>query len=222
MSVRLWCRGVLLDNDGVLVDSHHQVTEAWTEIARLHDLDVERLLTELVGVRAYDTLSQHLSPQEAEQAVAVLERLEVGTADATKAVAGAAALLDRLPADRYAIVTSASRRLAEARWAGAGIAVPPVVVTAEDVFRGKPHPEPFLVGAAGLGIDPADCVIFEDSPSGGRAAVATGAVVVAVGDQPWDVEPTARVPDLTAVTVEAVDTSAFGRRPGRLELRLHR
>lgn len=218
--MRLWCRGVLFDNDGVLVDSHHQVTEAWTEIARLHDLDLKRLLTELVGVRAYDTLSQHLSRQEAEQAVAVLERLEVGTADATEAVAGAAALLDRLPADRYAIVTSASRRLAEARWAGAGIPVPPVVVTADDVSRGKPHPEPFLTGAAGLGVNASECLIFEDSPSGGRAAVAAGATVIAVGDQRWDVEPTARIPDLTSVTVDTVGAADSPGRPGDVVLEL--
>lgn len=202
MPVRISCRGVLFDNDGVLVDSHRQVVEAWTEIANLHDLDLDRLLTELVGVRAHDTLSRFLPPEKVEQAVITLERLEVETATGTEAIAGATGLLGRLPSDRYAIVTSASRRLAEARWAGAGIPVPPVVVTADDVSRGKPHPEPFLTGAAGLGVDPADCVIFEDSPSGALAAAAAGSVVVAVGDQNWGVEPVARIPDLTAVTIE--------------------
>jgi sugar-phosphatase len=92
-----------------------------------------------------------------------------------------------------------------------------VVVTADDVSRGKPHPEPFLTGAAGLGVNASECVIFEDSPSGGRAAVATGATVIAVGDQHWDVEPTARIPDLTSVTVGAADSLG---RPGDLVLEL--
>lgn len=209
------CQGVLLDSDGVLVDSHDLVVEAWSEIAQIHDLDIDRLLRELVGVRANDTLSHHLPEPLASQAVKHLEEIEVESADETPALAGARELVDRLPLDRYAIVTSASHRLASARWAGAGIRVPPVVVTADDVSRGKPDPEPFVTGAARLGIAPGACVVFEDSPSGGRAARAAGTIVIAVGRQPWDVEPAARIADLSAVSV------GVGDRTGDLVLHLY-
>jgi sugar-phosphatase len=194
---------ILFDNDGVLVDSHREVVQAWTQVADEYGLDTERLLTELVGVRSADTLGRHLPPEQLDQAVARLEDLEVELAPQTRPLAGARQLLDQLgdPAGRWTIVTSATRRLANARWAGAGIAIPPQSVTAEDVTKGKPDPEPFLTGAARLGIDPARCVIFEDSPSGGAAAQATGATVIAVGDLAWAVQPAARVPDLRSVTV---------------------
>ncbi|MEM8922623.1 MAG: HAD-IA family hydrolase [Actinomycetota bacterium] len=194
--------GVLFDSDGVLVDSHVPVEQAWSTICERYGLDAERVLTELIGVRAADTLGRHLPADRVDEAVALLEDLEVETAPGTPTIVGAAELLAALDPDRWTIVTSASRRLARARWAGAGIPLPDrPPVTAEDVTEGKPSPEPFLTGAARLGIDPARCLVFEDSPSGGRAAVASGAVVVAVGRQAWPVTPWARIDDLSAIEV---------------------
>lgn len=194
---------VLFDNDGVLVDSHREVEQAWTQLAVEFDLDVERLLVELIGVRSADTLGRYLPPARCRQAVERLEQLEVELAPETRPLAGALDVLEGLgdPNGRWTIVTSASRRLANARWAGAGIALPPQSITAEDVTRGKPDPEPFLAGARLLGVEPARCVIFEDSPSGGAAALATGATVVAVGRLRWAEEPTVRVADLRSVRV---------------------
>ena len=190
---------VLFDNDGVLVDSHHETEEAWRQLAREFDLDITPLLVELVGVRAVDTLGRHLPPDQLGPAVDRLEDLEVELAPDTRPLTGAIELLDQLPAGSWTIVTSATRRLAEARWRGAGIPIPDHPVTAEDVTRGKPDPEPFLAGARRLGVDPTRCVVFEDSPSGGAAGSAAGAVVVAVGDQRWAREPAVRVADLTQV-----------------------
>lgn len=194
---------VLFDNDGVLVDSHREVVEAWTQVGTEFGLDIERLLVELVGVRAIDTLSRHLPPDRCQQAVDRLEILEVELADQTRPLAGALELLTQLgdPVGRWTIVTSATRVLANARWAGAGIRIPPKTVTAEDVTKGKPDPEPFLTGARMLGVDPARCVVFEDSPSGGAAAMAAGATVVAVGHLAWADEPAVRVADLRSVSV---------------------
>lgn len=193
---------VLFDNDGVLVDSHEQVVVAWSQLAEEFGLDIELLLVELVGKRAGDTLGRHLPPDEAARAVARLEDLEVQHAAETRPVHGAIELIDSLSGGRWAIVTSASRRLALARWHGAGVTVPSAVVTAEDVSAGKPSPEPFLTGAKALGVAAERCLVFEDSPSGGAAALAAGTAVVAVGCQPWTGEPAARVDDLRSVRAD--------------------
>ena len=192
---------VLFDSDGVLVDSHERVWKAWSTLAAAFGLDVGRLRSELAGVPARQTLSKHLSGSALDDAVTRLEDLEVESAAGTRAVAGAATFTASLPSGRFAFVTSASRRLALARWEAAGIAVPPHVVTADDVSRGKPDPEPFLTAAAMLGVAPSRCVVFEDSDAGSAAAHAAGANVVAVGSAPWTTEGVARVPDLCDVTV---------------------
>lgn len=197
----LSCDAVLFDSDGVLVDSHVQVVECWTRLAAEFGLDIDRLLTELVGVRAVDTLGRHLSGDRLVAACDRLEDLEVETAGGTVPIVGAAELLAALPDGRWTIVTSATRRLGTARWRGAGLPVPDRLVTADDVTAGKPDPQPFQAAAKVLGVDPARCLVFEDSASGGRAALAAGATVVAVGDQPWPFEPAARVPDLHSVRV---------------------
>lgn len=217
--VELTVAGVLFDSDGVLVDSHRQVELAWRRLCSEFGVDYAALAAELIGVPARQTLARHLAGDALERAVARLEDLEVETADPTDPVPGAAALLTALPAERWAVVTSATRRLGEARWRGAGLPLPAHSVTYDDVHRGKPDPEPFLTGAARLGVAPADCVVFEDSASGADAAVAAGARVVAVGDHRWRVEPVARVPDLTAVTVVRTDGTGVTLRVGALERR---
>ncbi len=208
LGVQIEAEAILFDNDGVLVDSHAQTEQAWRTLAIEFGIDIGPLLVELVGRRAADTLSRHLSGSDLDAAVARLEDLEVGLAHLTEPGAGAAELLSRLPTGRWTVVTSAARRLAVARWQGAGLPVPPVTVTAEDVTRGKPDPLPFLVGAERLGIDPTRCLVFEDSPSGGEAARAAGAMVIAVGAQPWPIEPDARIPDLRALSVTTPEGSA--------------
>lgn len=198
----LTAAAVLFDNDGVLVDSHREVDLAWRQLADEYGLETEQLLVELVGVRAVDTLARYLPPEDSASAVDRLEDLEVKLADQTRPLAGAPQLLAALSGLRWTIVTSATARLAEARWRGAGIPVPANPVTADDVSKGKPDPEPYLVGARTLDVDPADCLVFEDSPAGGEAARAAGATVVAVGPLPWSFEPAARIPDLNGLIVE--------------------
>lgn len=198
--MQITCEAVLFDNDGVLVDSHQQGTDAWRRVSDEFDMDWSVVQTEFVGVPAAETLGRLLPPDRAKAAIPRLEDLEVDYATNTPVFPGSMELLAALPTGRWTIVTSASRRLALARWHAAGITPPDTVVTADDVTRGKPDPEPFVTGARRLGVDPAGCVVFEDSPSGGRAARAAGAQVIAVGDLSWDIEPTARVQDLSAVS----------------------
>lgn len=207
-STTIRVRAVLFDSDGVLVDSHPQVVAAWRMICDRYGLDAEELLPSLVGVRAGDTLGRYLDGDRLAAAVAELETEEVRTAADTVAVPGAPEFVASLPRDRYAFVTSAAMALAVARWRGAGIEPPSVVVAADDVSRGKPDPEPFLVGARRLGVDPAQCVVFEDSISGGRAARAAGATVIAVGGIDWPEAPDHRVADLTEVSA-TVDGDAL-------------
>lgn len=192
---------VLFDSDGVLVDSHDQVVASWSALATEFDLDFERLRAELEGVPAHHTLSRYLAGTRLDAAVVRLEELEVESAARTVAIPGAHDLLASLPAGRVALVTSATRRLAAARWSAAGLPVPPDVVTADEVRLGKPHPEPFLTAAASLGIDARRCAVFEDSVAGGAAALAAGATVVAVGETPWPTDGVTRVRDLTDVVV---------------------
>ena len=215
-SVTLQVAGVLFDNDGVLVDSHAEGETAWRQLAAEFGLDTDRVLAEMPGVRAVDTLSRHLPPHMVPSAERRLEDLEVAGAEGTAAIVGGPSLVASLPPGRWTVVTSASKRLAEARWRAAGIPFPECPVVAEDVTEGKPSPEPFLVGAARIDAAPERCVVFEDSPSGGRAAVAAGALVIAVGGQPWpqDLQPVARIDDLAAVSAATVDDD-------RIELTIH-
>lgn len=112
---------------------------------------------------------------------------------------GAQRLTAQLSSFPCAFVTSGTRCLATARWRRAGIEIPRVTVTAEDVTRGKPDPAPYLTAAHLLGVEPSKCVVFEDSPSGGAAARAFGGTVVAVGGQSWPFEPVVRIESLAHV-----------------------
>ncbi|MFA7258851.1 MAG: HAD-IA family hydrolase, partial [Aeromonas bestiarum] len=98
-----------------------------------------------------------------------------------EAIMGSRALLTRLPAERWALVTSASQRVARHRLESAGLPLPTLLVAAEDVVHGKPDPEPYLLGAKGLGVAPADCLVFEDAPAGIESALRAGCTVVQVG-----------------------------------------
>lgn len=200
---------VLFDNDGVLVDSHDLVEAAWRLLADEFDLRIDVLLGELAGVRAVDTLARHLDKKRAAAAVARLEDIEVDLAAQTQVKAGARELSVGLAGRSWAIVTSASRRLAEARWRGADLIIPHVTVTADDVEKGKPDPEPFMTAARLLGVPPGRCIVFEDSASGGLAARSAGTIPIAVGSQAWPFTPAARIFDLTSVTVAVPPTGGF-------------
>lgn len=205
-TLSLPCAAILFDSDGVLVDSHLDGHRAWTELADEFDFTLnDATFASLAGIRPADSLRRFVTAKRLAEAVTRLEDLEVSLASDTPALAGARQLLTTLPANRWAIATSASRRLALARWNGANIPVPAIVVSAEDVANGKPDPEPYLAAAAALGVDPASCIVFEDSPSGGRAGVDAGMTVIAVGGQPWPFDPAARVDTLEQVTVRRSD-----------------
>jgi sugar-phosphatase len=177
------CRALLFDMDGVLVDSRAVVERTWHRWGAHRGVDPAPVLAIAHGRRVSDTL-RAVTPNATAAAiareVAWLDDAEANDFEGITAVPGARDFLAALPAGRWAMVTSASREIAAKRLAAAGIPVPALVVSSEDVARGKPDPEGYLAGARLAGAVPADCVVFEDAPVGVAAGMAAGARVIAL------------------------------------------
>jgi sugar-phosphatase len=169
----------LFDMDGTLITSIESANRAWTRWAELRGFDPAHVLSIMHGVRTIETMTR-LGVSDPQAEAAWITRQEIEDTEGVTAIDGAAAFLAGIPQDRWAIVTSASRALAEARLGKAGIAIPPVLVTSEDVERGKPDPACFLLGADRLGVDASRCLVFEDTLAGLSAADAAGASGLAI------------------------------------------
>ena len=173
-------RGILFDMDGVLISSTGADERCWLQWAKHHGMEGTFSLQATHGRRALDTLRilrPDLDP--------VIEQRRLEDYDAEDhsgliILPGVETLLASLPADRWTIVTSATTRLLEGRLNYAGLPIPAVLVPAERVANGKPHPEPYLTGAKLLSFAPADCLVIEDSPAGIASGKAAGCKVLAV------------------------------------------
>lgn len=177
----LRARALLLDMDGTLVHSTGEVETVWRLWCRRHWLDPEPVLAMCHGVRSREVI-RTLAPQlDLAQEVALLDELEIHHTGQAEALAGARTLLASLPVERWALVTSASQRVARHRLRSAGLPLPALLVGAEDVEHGKPDPEPYLLAAERLGLAAADCLVFEDAPAGISSALRAGCRVVQVG-----------------------------------------
>lgn len=165
--------------DGILISSIGSVERSWTRWARLRGIDPELARATAHGRRAVETIARLRPDLDSDAELTVIEDIEVADNDGLTVLPGVLELLAKLPRNRWTVVTSATERLARLRLAAAGIPIPERMVTADQVTRGKPHPEPFLAGAALLGVEPAECVVFEDSSSGAEAGRAAGCTVVA-------------------------------------------
>ncbi|MFG3290770.1 HAD family hydrolase [Streptomyces sp. NPDC048179] len=175
-------QALLFDNDGTLVSSLDSVDRCWKRWAAEYGITPEDFArVELHGRPAVEIVADLLPAHLVAEAVARVEQLEVDDVPGggVQLLPGTAALLDSLPADRWAVVTSATRRLAEARLEAVGIR-PKTLIAADDITRGKPDPEPYLLAARQLGVEPARCVVFEDAPAGLRAGRAAGMTTVAL------------------------------------------
>lgn len=171
----------LFDMDGTILTSIIAAERVWARWATKHGLDVDKFLPTLHGVRTIDTIKrQNLPNIDPEAEARWITDQELLDTDGINPIPDAARFLASLPPDRWAIVTSATRDLALRRIEVAGLPMPKVVVTSEDVTRGKPNPDPFLLGAEKLGFKASDCVVFEDAPAGIRAGEASGAAVVVI------------------------------------------
>jgi sugar-phosphatase len=173
------CDAILFDMDGTLVDSNACVEATWRAWAARHGLDADALLQDAHGRQNQETIQRvapHLNtPEERAQ----LRRAEEECREVVE-VPGARALLASLAPERWAVVTSAWRRLAEIRLECAGLPLPRVLVTADQVSHSKPHPEGYLLAAERLGTVPARCVVIEDAPVGIEAGRAAGMCVIGV------------------------------------------
>ncbi|MET7762511.1 HAD-IA family hydrolase [Streptomyces sp. NPDC005336] len=199
---------LLFDNDGTLVSSMESVLRCWTQWAGEYGITAEDFArVELHGRPANDIIGDLLPADRVAEARARIDELEVeDVPGGVKLLPGTAELLASLPAGRWAVVTSANRKLAEARLAEVDIR-PRMLITADDITRGKPDPEPFLLAAERLGVDPARCVVFEDAPAGLAAARAAGMRTVALTTTTTrdDLIADVVVEDLSAVSAQAVD-----------------
>lgn len=178
----LQTKAILFDMDGVLIDSAPAVERVWRKWALEHGVDPAYAIQQAHGRRSVETIRAVAPHMDAELENVKVEQMEIEDKEGVTALAGAAEILRELPAVRFAIVTSATRPLAMARLGYAGLIVPKNMVTADDVINGKPSPEPYLKGAALLGVAPADCLVFEDTPAGVAAARAADMRVVALGN----------------------------------------
>lgn len=177
---RVW-QAFLFDMDGTLITSTAAAERVWGRWAERHGLDVATFIPTIHGVRAADTIrKQNLPGIDPDAEAAWVERGEIEDVDGVVPIPGAIDFVKRLPPDRWAIVTSATVPLAEARLRAAGVTPPAVMITAEQVEKGKPDPAGYLLAAERLGFDIADCLVFEDAEAGIAAGEASGAGVVVV------------------------------------------
>jgi len=171
----------LFDMDGTILTSIASAERTWSAWAIAHGLDVATFLPTIHGVRTVETIRRlGLPGVDPEVEAAAITAAEMDDVDDIEPIAGAAAFLKALPADRWTIVTSAPRALAERRLGAAGIPVPDRFIAAEDVANGKPAPDCFLLAAERLGVASADCLVFEDAAAGIAAADAAGSDVLVI------------------------------------------
>ncbi|UXY14543.1 HAD-IA family hydrolase [Chitiniphilus purpureus] len=173
---------LLFDMDGTLIDSHQAVEHVWAVWCERRGLDLQAVLRVCHGTRTEDTVRLVAPQLDVAAEVAWLEALEAEVVDGQMALPGAAALLAQLPASRWAVATSAALPVARMRFAHCRLPLPEVLVTSEMVVQGKPAPDPYLLAARRLGVDPAQCVVFEDAPAGLASALAAGCRVILVGN----------------------------------------
>ena len=174
------CSAILFDLDGVLIDSTPSVARQWRLWAQENGIDPEKVLAIAHGRRTVEVvrlLAPHLA---AESEVRKLERREADDSEGVTVMPGAVELVRSIPDGRWGVVTSGTRYLATSRLRLGNLPMPRVLVSADEVEKGKPDPEPFLQGAQLLGVNPAECLVIEDAPAGIRAAHSGGMKVIAL------------------------------------------
>ena len=180
MNKTIECNAILFDLDGVLIDSSACIERHWQRWAAQHGLDMADVMRVAYGRRTEETIQLVAPHLQAEEEARLLEESEAGDTRGVLPGEGALTLLNSLPVDAWAIATSGTRAVATSRLKHTGLPIPNILVTAEDVTRGKPDPEPYLIAAKRLGIPADRCVVVEDAPAGIEAAWAAGMRSVAI------------------------------------------
>ena len=174
------CSAILFDLDGVLVDSTRSVTRQWRMWAVENGLDADEVVRIAHGVRTIEVIRKMAPHLPLEEETRRLEKREADDMEGVAVMPGAAELLRSIPQNRWCVVTSGTRYLATSRLRFGNLPLPDVMVTADEVANGKPHPEPYLMGAKLLGFAPERCLVIEDAPAGIRSAHAGGMKVIAL------------------------------------------
>jgi sugar-phosphatase len=174
------CAAILFDLDGVLVDSTRSVDREWRAWGRRKGVDGDAIMAIAHGVRSLEVIQRVAPHLDAQAEVRELESREADHQEGVTVMLGAVNLVHSIPEGRWGVVTSGTRLLASARLRFCGLPVPTVLVTADDVKHGKPHPEPYLKGAERLGFAPSECLVIEDAPAGIQAARAGGMKVIGI------------------------------------------
>ncbi len=167
--VRVSCGALLFDLDGVLIDSTPAVERVWRRWAIEHGFNPQEVVRRAHGRPSITTLREYLPDADHLVENAKVEQAEIEDLEGVVPLPGALELLRSLPPERWTIITSCTRPLAEVRIRAAGLPQPKFFITSTDVKNGKPHPEPYRTGAERLGISAKDCVVVEDAPAGIRA-----------------------------------------------------
>lgn|SRR5882762_2965330 len=173
------CSALLFDMDGVLIDSTPAVARVWRSWALAHHFNPDQVVERAHGRPSMATVREYLPNADHEAENRIVERMEIEDLAGVVPLPGVRELLSSLPENRWTIVTSCTRPLAEVRLRAAGLSIPENLLTSSDVTHGKPHPEPYLKAASALGYPASDCVVVEDVPAGIRAGKAAGARVIA-------------------------------------------
>lgn len=204
-------RAVLFDNDGTLVDSMPAAMRAWAQWAQEHEIALTAL-DGIAGMPAAAIIARIAPDLDSTAALARITELEMADTDGVIALPGAIAAVEAT-LDCCAIVTSATGELAAARLSAAGIPAPARLVTADDITRGKSDPEPFQIAARLLGVEPEQCLVVEDAPSGLAAARAAGCACLAL-------TTTTAAADLDAdLIVDTLADVVFERTPTGIRVR---
>ena len=179
------CKGFLFDLDGTLVDSLPVVERSWINWAKRQGINHQQVLAFIHGKQAITSLRHFMPDADAarlQEEFEWLEELESRDTEGVVAMPGAAELIATLQALQlpWGIVTSGSVPVAYARCKAAGLPKPAVFITAEQVQRGKPEPDAYLLGAQKLGLAPGACAVVEDAPAGILAGLTAGCQVIAV------------------------------------------
>lgn len=176
----LRCQAIVFDLDGVLCDSNAIAERHWRRWAEARGVDVGPILAAHHGRPTVETIRLFAPHLHAEVEARSKELDEADDTEGLRAFDGALRLLTTIPQERWAIATSGRHRTATNRLRHTGLPIPPVLVTADDVQRGKPAPDPYRQAIEGLGFDPAGCLVFEDAPAGVASAQAAGAVAIGI------------------------------------------
>jgi len=177
--ITIRCSALLFDLDGVLIDSTPAVARVWHRWAVAHGFDPVAVARMAHGRPSRATVAELLPGADVAKEDREVERMEIEDLNGVVPLPGAQQLLGSLPPDRWTIVTSSTRPLAEVRLRAAGLPIPQTMITSSEVKKGKPDPEPYLKAAAILHRAASDCVVVEDVPAGIRAGKSAGARVIA-------------------------------------------